>query len=427
MGKGTGAEEAKALIGAISESLAIVTFSLTGEILSANQKFLEIMGYELEEVVGEHHRLFVDPAYAQSEDYKEFWKSITSGRSKTAEFKRIAKGGRELWLQGTYMLVEDSEGKPAKVVKVASDITTSKLIATSNAGMLAGIERAMAVIEFKPDGVILTANHNFLQLLGYSLSEITGMHHSIFVDRDEARSEDYAAHWRRLQAGESLQGRFKRLTKTGEERWLQATYTPILNPDGEVIKVVKFAYDVTEAVHQSSQLEQALEASHKAKELEIALAKANEAERARREMDLAIQELSTPVTPIWDQILLLPLVGILDSTRAASIMTKSLQMISQTRARIFVLDISGVATVDTAVANQLIKITKATQLMGCKAIISGLSPAIARTIVELGVNVGEIRTTATLRDALETALTSLGNRIGASGAAEERSFADSLV
>ncbi len=419
MAKGMATEEAKLLMGAISRSLAIATFSLDGEILSANQKFLEIMGYELGEVVGQHHRIFVDPNYAQSEAYQEFWKSLTSGKSTTSEFKRFGKGGREIWLQGIYMLATDSAGQPVKIVKVASDVTSSKLIATYNEGMIAGIEQAMAVIEFKKDGTIISANQNFLNLTGYSLSEITGRHHSMFVERDYAHSEEYAEHWRRLEAGEVLQGRYRRVNKNGAEVWLQATYTPILSPDGEVLKIVKFAYDVTTAVHQAEQLEQALEASHNAKELEIELAKANEAERARKEMDLAIQELSTPVTPIWDQILLLPLVGILDSTRAASIMTKSLEMISQTRARIFVLDISGVATVDTAVANQLIKITKATQLMGCEAIISGLSPAIARTIVELGVNVGEIRTTATLRDAFETALTSLGTRIGQSRQEEQ--------
>jgi methyl-accepting chemotaxis protein len=412
MAKGMATEEAKQLMGAMSESLAIATFSLDGEILSANQRFLEIMGYELGDVVGKHHRIFVDPTYAQSKEYQEFWQSLAKGKSTTAEFKRFGKGGREIWLQGTYMLARDSSGQPVKIVKVASDVTASKLIASYNAGMIAGIEKAMAVVEFQKDGTIISANENFLNLTGYSLTEITGRHHSLFVDPDYAHSEEYAEHWRRLGAGESMEGRYKRFSKTGEEIWLQATYAPILSPDGEVVKIVKFAYDITTAVHQADELEQALEASHKAKELEIELAKANEAERARKEMDLAIQELSTPVTPIWDQILLLPLVGILDSTRAASIMTKSLEMISQTRARIFVLDISGVATVDTAVANQLIKITKATQLMGCEAIISGLSPAIARTIVELGVNVGEIRTTATLRDAFETALTSLGTRIG---------------
>ncbi len=118
----------------------------------------------------------------------------------------------------------------------------------------------------------------------------------------------------------------------------------------------------------------------------------------------AMMEMSTPVTPIWEGILLLPLLGILDSSRTQEIMNKSLSKIAEERTKVFILDISGVASVDTAVANQLIKITKATQLMGCSAIISGISPAIARTIVELGVNIGEIKTTSTLRDAFEIAL-----------------------
>ena len=118
----------------------------------------------------------------------------------------------------------------------------------------------------------------------------------------------------------------------------------------------------------------------------------------------AMMEMSTPVTPIWEGILLLPLLGILDSSRAQDIMNKSLSKIAFERTKVFILDISGVASVDTAVANQLIKITKATQLMGCDAIISGISPSIARTIIELGVNVGEVKTTSTLRDAFEIAL-----------------------
>ena len=122
----------------------------------------------------------------------------------------------------------------------------------------------------------------------------------------------------------------------------------------------------------------------------------------------AMLEMSTPVTPIWEGILLLPLVGIIDSARTQDVMNKTLAKIAETRARVFVLDISGVGTVDTAVANQLIKITKATQLMGCESIISGISPTVARTIVELGVKVGEVKTTATLRDGFELALKSTG-------------------
>jgi anti-anti-sigma regulatory factor len=118
--------------------------------------------------------------------------------------------------------------------------------------------------------------------------------------------------------------------------------------------------------------------------------------------------MSTPVTPIWEGILLLPLLGVLDSARTQDIMDKTLNKISETRAKVFVMDISGVGSMDTAVANQLIKITKATQLMGCETIVSGLSPSIARTLVELGVNVGEVRTTATLRDSFELALRAVG-------------------
>lgn len=122
----------------------------------------------------------------------------------------------------------------------------------------------------------------------------------------------------------------------------------------------------------------------------------------------ALMEMSTPVTPIWEGILLLPLLGILDSERTQDIMNKTLNKISETRAKVFVMDISGVGSMDTAVANQLIKITKATQLMGCETIVSGVSPAIARTLVELGINVGEVRTTATLRDSFELALKAIG-------------------
>ncbi|MCT0224610.1 PAS domain S-box protein [Synechococcus sp. CS-1328] len=414
MAKGVERDDSNAMMAAIDRSNAVATFSMDGEILSANENFLNFLGYKLNEILGKHHRIFLDATYAKTKDYKDFWNRLSQGDFVRGEFKRLGKGGKEVWLQATYTPVKDSNGEVVKVVKIASDVSEAKLISSNNAGMIAGIEKAMAVVEFKPDGTILAANQVFADLTGYSLAEIKGLHHRIMVDPDYAQSEEYTEFWRSVSSGVIQHGRFRRITKDGDDIWLQSTYTPIFNPDGELIKIVKFAYDVTTSVRQSKELELALEESHRAKELEIALAKVNEAEKARREMDLAIQEISTPVTPIWEGILLLPLVGILDSTRASSIMTKSLEMISQKRAKIFVLDISGVATVDTAVANQLIKITKATQLMGCDAIISGLSPAIARTIVELGVNVGEIRTTATLRDAFETALTSLGHRIGQS-------------
>src|SRR5262245_18723511 len=131
------------------------------------------------------------------------------------------------------------------------------------------------------------------------------------------------------------------------------------------------------------------------------------AKRRVIESGKAMLAMSRPVTSIWDGILLLPLVGIVDSQRTQDIMEKTLSRISESRARVFVMDISGVVTVDTAVANNFITITQATRLMVCDFIISGISPSVAWTLVELGANVGEVRTTATLRDALQLALSTI--------------------
>jgi rsbT co-antagonist protein RsbR len=125
----------------------------------------------------------------------------------------------------------------------------------------------------------------------------------------------------------------------------------------------------------------------------------------------SLMQLSTPVTQIWEGVLFLPIVGIVDSKRAQEIMNSTLSKISEARARAFIMDISGVAVVDTAVANYLIKVTKATRLMGCETTISGVSPAIAQTIVELGIEVGKVKTTATMQDALSDAFQVLGTEI----------------
>jgi methyl-accepting chemotaxis protein len=400
--------ETLALFRAIDRSNAIIEFTADGKILDANALFLEYLGYTIEEIRDEHHRIFVDPAFAASPEYAEFWDKLKRGEYCSAEYMRLGKGGREVWLQATYNPVIAANGKTLKVIKVATDITAQKLASASNAAKITAVENAMAIIEFGVDGSILRANDVFLELFEYERHEIEGKHHRIFVDDKYAGSEEYTQFWNNLAQGSINRGRFERFTKTGNSVWLEATYAPVLDPKGRSLRVVKFAYDVTANVRQGELLD-------------AALREARENEEARIDLDRTIQEMSTPVTPIWEGILLLPLVGVIDSMRTSDIMKKSLQMISEMRAKVFVLDISGVATVDTAVANQLIKITKATRLMGCEAIVSGISPAIARTIVELGVNVEEIRTTATLRDAFETALTMVGEVVGGRRSSEQAS------
>jgi methyl-accepting chemotaxis protein len=269
--------------------------------------------------------------------------------------------------------------------------------------IITAIERSNAVIEFDMDGVILRANQNFLEITGYTREEIVGQHHRIFVEPAHAASEAYQRFWERLRSGHFHTAEYKRIGKGGREVWLQASYNPVMDGEGRPVRVIKFAVDITAQFKKAMAMVREQSAA-----LERALKEAQEAEHIRQEMDRTLQEMSTPVIPIWDQILLLPLVGIVDSTRTSDVMKKTLMRIRETRSKLFILDISGVPTVDTAVANQLIKITKATRLMGCETMISGVSPSIAHTVVELGVNLGGVTTTTTLRDALEIALQRVG-------------------
>jgi methyl-accepting chemotaxis protein len=274
----------------------------------------------------------------------------------------------------------------------------AQLALTESRGMVDAMYRSQAVIEFSMDGIILNANENFLNTLGYSLDEIRGKHHRIFVDPAYSQSSEYRHFWEKLGRGEFDSAQYLRIGKGGRKVFIQASYNPILDDKGRPIKVIKFATDITEKVRANEEIE------IKAKALAVALEQAQESEQIRDEMDRTLQEMSTPVTQIWDGILLLPLVGVVDSTRTDDVMRKTLNRITEHESKIFILDISGVPMVDTAVANQLVKITKATRFMGCETIVSGLSASIAHTMVDLGVDVGEVRTTATLRDAFRIAL-----------------------
>jgi len=360
---------------ALDRVQAIIEFELDGTVVSANENFLSIFEYELDEVVGKHHRMFCDPGYVESDAYAEFWKKLGRGEFHVAEFKRLGKGGKEIWLQASYNPVFDDDGKPIRIVKFATDVTASKLQIAEFEGKIRAINRAQALIEFELDGTVITANENFLRIFGYNLNEVVGKHHRIFCDPGYAESSEYARFWQKLGRGEYEADEFKRLTKDGAEVWLQASYNPIFDMEGRPLKVVKFASDITVEVQKRS---------------------------------LAMLEMSTPVTKIWDGVLFAPIVGIVDSKRSVDIMNKALSSIADTRASTLLLDIGGVAVVDTAVANHLIKIAKAAVLMGCKTIISGISPAIAQTIAELGIDLGAIQTTSTIESALRESITRPG-------------------
>ena len=245
--------ELRSKLDAIEKSQAVIEFDLEGRIVSANNNFLNTMGYMLDEVIGQHHNMFVDSDYANSNEYIQFWDSLRHGEYQTAEFKRVAKDGSHVWIQATYTPIKDIHGKVIKVVKFATEITDSKMASANCQGQIDAINRAQAVIEFELDGTIITANENFLNTMGYSLNEIRGKHHSLFVDEQIQNSQEYQLFWQDLSAGIYHSGEFKRVSKTGQEIWIQASYNPILDADGNPLKVVKFATDITEQKAQAVQ------------------------------------------------------------------------------------------------------------------------------------------------------------------------------
>jgi methyl-accepting chemotaxis protein len=246
--KKLGSMEDAGMIAAMGRAQAVIAFNLDGTIITANENFLKTLGYSLGEIQGKHHSMFVEPATRDSAAYREFWASLNRGEYQAAEYKRIGKGGKEVWILASYNPILDEKGKPFKVVKFATDVTDQKLRTADLAGQIAAIGKSQAVIEFNMDGSILTANENFLNALGYSLGEIKGKRHSMFVDAADRDSAAYREFWANLNAGKYQAGEFKRIGKGGREIWIQASYNPILDLNGKPFKVVKYAADTTAQV-----------------------------------------------------------------------------------------------------------------------------------------------------------------------------------
>jgi methyl-accepting chemotaxis protein len=232
-------------IAAVNKSQAVIEFQMDGTVITANDNFLKALGYTLDEVKGRHHSMFVDEAHRQSGEYREFWAKLNRGEYQAAEYKRIGKGGKEVWIQASYNPILDPNGRPFKVVKYATDVTQQKMVSADYAGQIAAVDKSQAVIQFNMDGSVITANDNFLKALGYSLDEVKGRHHSMFVDEAFRQSGEYREFWAKLNRGEYQAAEYKRIGKGGKEVWIQASYNPIFDLNGKPFKVVKYATDVT--------------------------------------------------------------------------------------------------------------------------------------------------------------------------------------
>ncbi|RYZ81633.1 MAG: PAS domain S-box protein, partial [Proteobacteria bacterium] len=240
---------------AINRVQAVIEFQLDGTIISANQNFLDTLGYRLDEITGKHHSIFCEAGFDQTPAYKEFWQRLGRGEFVKGEYKRIGKGGKEVWINASYNPIVDLQGRVSKVVKYATDISLSKLFSAEQDSKLAALGKSQAIIEFNLDGTIITANENFLESLGYTLSEIQGRHHRIFCDNKYIQTNEYMNFWDKLSRGIFDQGEYKRIGKDGREVWINASYNPIFDMNGKCFKVVKYATVTTDMKLRNAEYE----------------------------------------------------------------------------------------------------------------------------------------------------------------------------
>jgi methyl-accepting chemotaxis protein len=264
-------DQLAAYIQSIKTSVPSIEFSSDGIVLEVNDLFLRAVGYRREQVVGQHHKQFCDADYIATQEYRQFWRSLADGQSHRGTFPRVTATGKRLWLEATYFPIRDTDGRVQRVMKIAADVTRERDTLENQRAVFEAIHRSMAVIEFAPDGTIITANANFLRTMGYRLEQIKGKHHRIFCDDDFYRQNPNF--WSVLAQGEFSSGKFKRRNNLGEEIWLEASYNPVLDASGKTVKVIKFAADITDYVERSDRTREAAEVASATAEQTVNISK----------------------------------------------------------------------------------------------------------------------------------------------------------
>jgi methyl-accepting chemotaxis protein len=295
-----GCADSRRQLAAFGRMLPVIEFDMQGNVIGSNENFRKDSGYSREELRAAHHRMFVDPEYAKTQAYRDFWERLRRGEAQSAQYQRRRKDGTPIWVQATYYPILGAFGRPYKVVKHTVNVTEQMMKLSDGLGQLAAISKAQAVVEFGLDGTIRTANANFLAMMGYTLDELRGRHHSVLLEPGSRESGEQQALWARLARGEYDAGRYKRMAKGGREVWIQASYNPILDAAGRTFKIVQYATDITAQVRFSAELQSAVQ------ETQAVVAAAAEGDLTRRlSRDGKSGELATltrGVTALLDEV-----------------------------------------------------------------------------------------------------------------------------
>ncbi|GGD62960.1 methyl-accepting chemotaxis protein [Lacimicrobium alkaliphilum] len=251
--------EHRALVHSIQSNVAYIEFTPAGEVLMANSRFLSVMGYQQSEVIGNHHRIFCEQDYTQSREYLQFWQDLQDGKSKAGTFQRKNSSGAPVWLEATYFPVT-LNNKVVKVIKIATDATSEYVSLRSQLAVSEALNKSMAIIEFTTDGNIVKANANFKRTMECTDADIVGKHHRIFCT--DKFYHEYPDFWRELQDGNIKTGQFERISLRNNRVWLEATYNPVTDENGRVVKVIKFAADISARVEQSLAVSKAAEVAY---------------------------------------------------------------------------------------------------------------------------------------------------------------------
>ncbi|MET0342358.1 MAG: PAS domain S-box protein [Polyangiales bacterium] len=365
------------LVESVAET-QIVLLDTSGQARTWNRGAEQLTGYRADEIVGKSMRLLYTEEDRDSGVPERELQAAVEGR---VEFEgwRVHKSGKLFWISSVMTPIRDDAGGVTGFVQIARDVSARKErdLELRTATLMLNSMTDYEVILVDPQGIIRSWNRGAELLKGYSANDAIGRHLTLFSTEDDARS-DLAA--RELDTA-LRSGRYEfegwRVRKDGSRFWANVILSPVRDELGQHIGFTQVTRDLTDRLDRQKMME-----------------------RQRDE----ILELSTPVIQVWDRILALPIIGTLDSQRAARLTENLLQKIATDEAEFVILDISGVPMIDTQVAQHLLKTVQGARLMGTESIISGVRPETAQAMVHLGIEIGTLRSRATLRDALQLAL-----------------------